>query len=383
MTEAIKSVRVFFNDILLPFLSTRFLLLVGGLASSFFFTNKVENGWIFSQYRLIDIWARWDSGWYLSIIKDGYLMGKDVYSESNLAFFPVYPYLIKFILFFIPNSLRSDQLIVIFGLVLSNLFLLLSLIIIYRLSIFFFGKKSIAKNVIWLILVFPSSFFLSSFYTEATFLFFSVLAIWAGYQKKWWLAGISVAILGATRVVGLMIILPLFMIYLSQRKWDVDQLDKSIFWFGLMPLGLLSFFSFMADLTGDFLAPVKVQNAWGRNFTDPITSFFFPTSSWPLVTQVDQFSVLLVLSLSIWMLIKEKKNEIWPLAIYSILLIIPTLFTGTLDSATRFTIVIFPVFIYLAYLLEDRKNLAKVIQVILMIIQLVLFTMFSQFHWVG
>src|SRR4051812_3898656 len=37
-----------------------------------------------------DSWARWDSGWYMTIVEHGYQPRRG--SQSNLAFFPLYPY---------------------------------------------------------------------------------------------------------------------------------------------------------------------------------------------------------------------------------------------------------------------------------------------------
>lgn len=388
MVNFYQSKKWFLQSILFPFTLTRSLLVLGGLLAQYLIpTNPqqahllIEQGGWFSNVRLIDMWARWDSGWYLSLAKIGYSMGKDVYTTSNLAFFPVYPYLIKFISFFFPTQSVSDTLIISIGIIVSNLFLIASLTILYQLTIKFLKKESIAKLTIWLILIFPSSFFLSSFYTESAFLFFSLLSIWAATKNKWWLACLSAAILGATRLVGLSIGVPLLFMYLDQRKWDIDRIDRSIFWFFLIPTGILSFFSHLYDLTGDFFAAIKVQNSWGKEITNPLTSFLFPTGYWPLITQIDQILMISILITGVSII--RKIPKIWYLGLYSILLIIPTLFTGTIDSTSRFAIVIFPIFIYWASLLDKRKTIIKVLGVSLMCLQLVLFIMFTQFYWVG
>ena len=63
-----------------------------------------SRGWMLSPHFLIDIWTRWDSKWYLSIAENGYTPAADLSSTiSNVAFFPLYPYLIKFFNLLLPG----------------------------------------------------------------------------------------------------------------------------------------------------------------------------------------------------------------------------------------------------------------------------------------
>jgi hypothetical protein len=64
------------------------------------------------------MWARWDSESYLSIARSGYFASG---SLSNIAFFPLYPAIIKAVaLLFAPWS-RSTALYVAAGAIISNL----------------------------------------------------------------------------------------------------------------------------------------------------------------------------------------------------------------------------------------------------------------------
>jgi hypothetical protein len=86
-------------------------------------------------------------------------------------------------------------------------------------------------------------------------------------------------------------------------------------------------------------------------------------------------------------MIFKKLETLIPLGIYSILLILPPLLTGTLDSVTRYAVVIFPMFIYGGYLLEKlnkgKRGLTWMLMTGLMILQLILFARYSQFYWGG
>lgn len=377
-----------FRATIIPFAVTRLLLVVTGLLAPFFAPvasgqnlATAARGWDFTSIRLIDMWARWDSGWYLFTIKNGYSMGESVYVTSNLPFFPVFPLLVKAVSFFVPVRPVPDAVLIVIGVLITNVLLLVGTYFLYKLTRLYFSK-SVAQNTIWFLMVFPAAFFLSSFYTESVFFAFSVVSLWAATQKKWWLAGLMAAVVSGTRPLGALIGVPLLMEYMAQREWKLKQIDVQILSFGLVPLGLLAFLSYMYFLTGDFLAPVKAQNAWGRSTADPFTSFVFPHSSWAYLTPFDQLFGLTAVVTGIALLV-EKSRKYWMLGSFTLVMILPAFFTGTLDSITRFVAVLFPVFMYWSYLLDKNCKVSMVLKAVLLAIQLVFFVMFTQFYWVG
>jgi Gpi18-like mannosyltransferase len=227
------------TDILLPFLTTRFaLFLVGWYATiippnnSYPIETAVKRGWQFTSYHLIDIWARWDSGWYLTIIKNGYQSNSDISSMmSNIAFYPMYPYLVKLILLPFPASFLSDTKIILIGILLSNAFLLASLFILYRLVSTLFNQADIAKRTVLYLLIFPSSFFFSAFYTEATFLFFAVCAFYFANKRSWIPANVCGFFLALARPLGFLIFLPLVIQYLESLDWKLKKIGwKILLW---------------------------------------------------------------------------------------------------------------------------------------------------------
>lgn len=377
-----------FKDIFLPFVITRCILVfVGYLARYVVPPNPtqlpevVTRGWLFTSNVFIDMWARWDSGWYLSVINNGYSMGESVYVTSNLAFFPVFPQIVKTVATFMSVGPLTVDTIFFAGILVSNVLFFAALVLLFVITRDWFKSEDVARKVVLLMLVFPTSFFFSSFYTESTFLFFSLLSFWAAGTKRWWLACVSAAVVGATRPMGVVIGVPLLLMYLEVRKWQLKKLDTSVLWFAVVPVGLIAFFLYLYSVTGDFFAAMKVQNAWGRKLTDPFTTFFFPTGSWPLITPIDQFWLAGFL-ISAFSLMKEKMKSSFALGLYAILLVIPSLFTGTIDSASRYMVVLFPVFMYWAYLLSNKK-VFWFVAVLFLIAQMTLFAYFRQYHWVG
>src|SRR5437868_7459114 len=57
-----------------------------------------------NSHPFINMWARWDGGWYLDIAQHGYSFVPA--KQSNVVFFPLYPDLIRAVQYVIP--LRSD-----------------------------------------------------------------------------------------------------------------------------------------------------------------------------------------------------------------------------------------------------------------------------------
>ena len=109
------------RDVILPFVASRLALIVIAWLGFHLLQiplkgNKweVENdGYVHriaghlsaDAYPFVNMWARWDSGWYLDIAEHGYsfVPGK----QSNVAFFPLYPDLIRLFHFVVPLLRRA------------------------------------------------------------------------------------------------------------------------------------------------------------------------------------------------------------------------------------------------------------------------------------
>src|ERR687898_190315 len=57
-----------------------------------------------------DIWLHWDSGWYLTVIREGYtepFWTGMLYGQANYAFFPLYPYTVRLFANVIPAEIAG------------------------------------------------------------------------------------------------------------------------------------------------------------------------------------------------------------------------------------------------------------------------------------
>ncbi|MEI8097074.1 MAG: hypothetical protein WCG73_03135, partial [Candidatus Moraniibacteriota bacterium] len=133
------------------------------------------------SFDIIDMHNRWDSYWYLDIVQNGYYLKTDN-TLSNVAFFPLYPTLIKILgTIFLGNFVLA-------GWFLSMGFLVAAVAYFYKL-VEEFHPDIEPQWPILLMLIFPTAFFFNIVYTESLFLFLTIGCFYYAFRKNFWLAG--------------------------------------------------------------------------------------------------------------------------------------------------------------------------------------------------
>jgi hypothetical protein len=145
-----------------------------------------------------DPFARYDSGWYESIARNGYSFVPG--GRSNIAFFPVYPTLMRH-----AGRLfgRYHAAYYFGGIVVSW-----TCYVIAMVGLYFLARRDLdaaqSQRAVLLTTIFPFAFFFGVIYSESTYLLFTVLAFLC-FRSRWWIAGgLLAAIAIATRVNGLL-----------------------------------------------------------------------------------------------------------------------------------------------------------------------------------
>ena len=140
------------------------------------------------------LWTRanFDGVHYVSIARQGY-------GHLQEAFFPFYSRLINVVRTFTTNYVLA-------GIVISSL-CFLGVLYLFRELLKDKGvnKKVVDNSLLWLVL-FPTSFYFVSVYTESIFLLFVLLAFWFAGKKNWLFAGIAAAFASYTRLVGIFLV---------------------------------------------------------------------------------------------------------------------------------------------------------------------------------
>jgi Gpi18-like mannosyltransferase len=382
-----RDIRPLLSDILLPFVLTRLALLLIGWFSRQFpmnanYYNKqvIHRGWEITPIRWLDIWARYDTGWYLKIIREGYHLEGDLQARlSNIAYFPLYPYTVKALVWLLPGADQSSSWILLVGVLLSNLCLLGALILLYRLVCEQFEDAGIARRAVFYLLLFPTSFFFSAFYTESMFLFLSVAAFYAARKKSWAVAGLLGALLALTRLVGVFIFFALLWEYLASLRWEWRKIRLDVAWLLAIPLALLVYLASLYPITGDFFAPISVQAANGRAFASPWQTLFSDAAySW-YITPIERIFAIGIFAL---ILVSFKTLPSPAYAIYALPVLLTPMMTGMLASTLRYEAVIFPIYITLG-IFGKRAAIDQTIIIIFLTLQTLLMFLWCQFYWVA
>lgn len=380
------SPKTLWEVVFLPFLATRLCwIIVAYFVSGNYLPNPTyakyfDRGFFLTRIFPIDIFARWDSAAYYSIIKNGYQPSSDITTiYSNIPFFPLYPYLVKsigWLGFQVP-----DGFYIIFGVLLSNLFFLAAIILLYKMVIEDFGfSETIAMRSIGLIYVFPTSFIFSSFYTESLFFFLSVVGFYLTLRDKWRWAALASALLLISRTQGIVVWAALILLFFEMNKLKFKKSHLELIWFLLAPAGLFFHFFHLYKLTGYIFAPIVAMTAWGRNNFGILPNLQENLNG----PGLDVFKIDLVLTiifvLSSLLILRKWKYKSF--GIFALALSLMPISSGLLVSVSRYLLVVFPVFIIFG---EKMKHLEfyDFVRFILFSLQITYFAGWVNYYWIA
>jgi hypothetical protein len=166
-----------------------------------------------------DAFARYDAGWYHGIASQGYIFGAG--GRNNLAFFPVYPMLMRaggWVL----GGRQQDFYFA--GIVVSWLAFAAAMVVLYRLALLDLPRPAALRAVMYAA-VFPFAYFFGMVYSESVFLLALVTTVYALRTRRWAIAAVAGAIMTATRVTGVMAVLGLAWV-----AWHVAGRDAALRW---------------------------------------------------------------------------------------------------------------------------------------------------------
>lgn len=340
--------------ILLMFFSTRIILSIIGVLSRKVLSVYGTNQPIWTKHNWLDIWGVWDTGWYIGISQHGYTpssMYQVISQQTNIAFFPLYPLIMRFLGLATGNYYLA-------GLIISNFCLIVSCVYLYRLVRLDYDEDISIKSIKYLLL-FPVSFILSGVFTESLYLTLTLMCFYYARTGKWHLAGIAGFFLSLTRSTGVLVVLPLLyegLMPLIRKDVSLKSLKNSLnkifplFYLSLIPLGTFSFMIFNYHLTGDFMAFAHSQVMWQRHFGNPL-EILINGYHGDIYTAFE--AVFATIAMFIFILFYRRiRFSYWLFCIYSIFV---PLCTG-IQSMPRFILVIFPIYILFADITKNRVS---------------------------
>jgi dolichyl-phosphate-mannose-protein mannosyltransferase len=136
-----------------------------------------------------DIWARWDSDFFVRIAQNGY-------DDASAAFHPLYPALIAVL----GRAFFGHYILA--GLVVSLLCCLGSFVLLHRLAEERLGTEGATRSVLYLA-VFPTALFLQAVYSESLFLLLVLASFALAERNRFAGAGVAAGLAILTRAAGL------------------------------------------------------------------------------------------------------------------------------------------------------------------------------------
>jgi hypothetical protein len=342
--------------------------------------------------------ARWDAVWYLRIADSGYAG-----SEGRAAFFPLYPLLVRG-----AGEVGggSPAALLVASYLISLAAFLAALALLWRLVSLELGRP-LASPALLLLAVFPGALYFGAPYSESLFLFASVGAFYAARTGRFAWAGAALFAAAGTRSAGLLLLVPLVMLWWRQRP-DLRR-PAQLAWLGLGPLAVALYALHLGLAEGNALAFLDVQGAWFRHFAGPLGGvwdgivagfdgarqllsgsrepvYFKQAGGDPFrvasvnVMLLAALGFALVAAVGVWRRLPAAYGA-W----VTTALLLPLSFPVApqpLMSLPRFVAVLFPVFMWLAIVCEERRITDRVVAA--SALGLGLFTAsFASWHWVS
>jgi hypothetical protein len=374
-----------------------FLWFIGILLFALIATNILPNqkdylgGGLSNYMRLPLFWgfSNFDGEHYVSIAQNGY-------APLQHFFFPVYPLLIRSIAAVLGHSLFLFNLSGILVSFVSTAVFLVGLVQLLKIDY----SHKVTELTILLLVLSPASFFFFMVYTESLFLSLAVWCLYFSRRRLFLPAVILASIASATKVIGFSLGVAILFEILAP-SWPIKNVFevvkkniKELLLVLFSTTGLFGYMAFLQKETGDALVFLHKISVFGDQRSS--TLIFLPqvfyryvfkiipnlTNYWPTTfTTLLEFAVAVLFLLICIFSFRTLRKSYW---IYLVIgFLIPTL-AGSFSSLPRYVIVLFPAFLYLATLLENKKKVyTYIVFAIFGLLQIISLMLFFRGYWLS
>jgi hypothetical protein len=343
-----------------------------------------------------DVWARWDSVFFLRIAEHGY----EHAARSSTAFFPLYPAAVGLLgRVFLGHYVLA-------GIVVSLTAGLASFVLLYRLAEGRLGAEGARRAVLYLA-IFPMALFLQAVYSESLYLLLSVAAFLLAERRRFLGVGAVCGLALLTRPVAIALLPALALIAWRSpgRRRNLGELAVAPLIFAVYPLLLWI-------QRGDPFEFLHAQGFWSRELSPAgplggiweglragwagarqLVSGSHAHAYWPAVTGTDPMRVAIINleCLAALVLFGVLTVVAWrrfgaPYGLFSALsLAIPLTMPSErwpLLSLPRFGLVIFPLFLALASIGRNPRAHTAIVAVSALFLGVAV-TQWALWQWVA
>jgi hypothetical protein len=302
---------------------------------------------------------RWDAGWYLAIAKEGYSIPPGAPGQSNVAFYPLLPLLIRIVYLVVPSWRLAGALVV--HAALAGAVLYLDALV--RLD----HDRRTGLRAVVALLLYPTAVFLTAIYTESLLLLALLGAVYHARRGQWWAAGLWGLVAGLTKTVGVVALVPIVWEYWRAAPW------RGVRWrarlaqvapLALIPLGAVAYLGYLRLRFGTVQVYFDTQTVWYRRggfqpfLTDgpeflraflrgegeAVVNYFYPPGAATLPSAgafmlLDLAFILIAFIVGLAITFRLRAS-------YGLLVLagaVLTAYSGSPQSLNRYTLILFPI----------------------------------------
>lgn len=344
------------------------------------FTHLLDGG------PALDMWYRWDAGFYASIATYGYDWVNERQPADDMAFLPLYPLATRAVMAvsgcgFTPYLSTCAT---VSGMVVSNGALFAAACLLFLLTRAAAGTPA-AWHAVGLLLLSPAGVYLSGVYTEALFLLLSLLVFVALERGRFGWAVAAAVLASLTRSVGVALVPALLW-----AAWRSSSESEGARW-GRLVLALLPGLVFAGYILGAGWyvgAPLAYFQTYTSTWERPAGSVFGafaayfsgePVSwfGWQL-SWLDLLAAIGFLALGVLVL---RWRVTWGL--YALAAIAVPIFSGTLVAMPRFGLVVFPFYSGLGRWMQAARWRQALVYAAALALLLLITSRFVTWRWIA
>ena len=295
----------------------------------------------------LQIWDQWDFGYYHEIAEFGY--GAYGAGDGSLAFYPLFPWLMRFVTYITRSYLVA-------GLLISGIACMVAAIALRRLVRLDYSV-GVAMRSVWFFLIFPTAYFLHVPYSESLFIALALTCLMAARTEQWWIAGLLGALCWMTRGVGVVLVPALAAEaahqYYAKRCWDWRWV-----WIAIVPAGFAVYLLINWHVTGNAFAFLQTRRVtFQQSFALPAAGIrlaiwaHYPTAEEAEMMGVQQL-IFVALGFVCMILSWIKLRPVYAVWMTAMWFLVSSV--NFLQSAPRYTLAMFPIFILFALLGRNR-----------------------------
>jgi hypothetical protein len=198
-----------------------------------------------------DVWARWDSVWFLRIAEHGY----DSASGAAAAFYPLYPGAVSLL----GRALFGHY--VLAGILVSLAAAFGAFLLLHRVAEERLGADGARRAVLY-IAVFPFAFFLQAVYSESLYLLLTLAAFVLAERRRFLAAGAVTGLALLTRPTAAALLPALALL-----AWRERERLRALVSLAVAPLLFAAYPIYLWSAEGDPWAFLHAQRLWSRHLS--------------------------------------------------------------------------------------------------------------------